>query len=249
MPTNVRRAIAKMSVALNTFSRHSNGVASTRDMLHGTLLRYDRNGLGKLSLSAFAEACKALHVKFSPEEMSCVQKWFDSNGSGYLDIEQCTNQLTGADCLTRPLSLPVIPKPFVNTHVAETPGDTFGEGMMSSMHHGFKFGVMPGKCCKGVESIRKKFLLRQKRVDHLAEEKQLIKTKLAEIESQRTKVPTPPSTVIMCTHTHTHPPNTCPPSTTRTTRSWTNTTRSTQWWTTTPSASLAPRGRPAANEV
>ena len=188
MPKNVRRAIAKLSVAVNTFARHSNGIAAARDMLHGTLLRFDKNQMGKLSLSAFAEACKALHAKLLPEEMSLVLKWFDSNGSGYLDIEQCTTQLAGSDCLTRPISLPPVQKPFVNTHLMHTAGDNFGASMTSSAHHGMKFGGMPGKATKEMQSLRKRFLLREKRVSHLSEEKQLIEQKLKDIEVQRKKI-------------------------------------------------------------
>ena len=60
--------------------------------------------------------------------------------------------------------------------------------MMSSAHHGFKFGRMPGKAMKSVESIRKRWHMREKRVNHLVEEKSLLKKKLEEIETQRKKI-------------------------------------------------------------
>lgn len=188
MPKHIRRAMAKLSVALNTFSRHSNGIASTRDMLHGTLLRFDKAGLRKLSREGFADACRALHAKLNEEELDVIFRWFDSDGSEQLDIELCTNQLAGQDCLTRPISLPPVKEPFVNTHQLRTPGETFGPSMISSAHHGKQFGLLPGKAMKTVESLRKRWHLREKRVNHLLEEKKALQMKLDEVEVQRKKI-------------------------------------------------------------
>ena len=122
------------------------------------------------------------------KEVELVLTWFDTDGSSMVDIEKITKQLTGEDCLTRELSLPSLPKPFVNTHAGQATGDARGPTMMSNATAAAKFGLMPGKCELKFESLRKKFLLREGRVHHLQEEKSLIKKKLAEVEVQRKKI-------------------------------------------------------------
>ena len=190
MPPHVRKAVKKLSVAVNTFARHSKGVAQPRDILHGSLIRFDYNKEGKLSPNGFQEACKALRTgdTLSFKEMCIIVKWFDSDGSNRLDIELCTNQLAGSDCLTRPISLPALPKHFMNTHLTMTAGDSFGASMMTCSQHAQRFGPMPGRCTKEYQGIRKKFQLREHRVTALQSEKTLLQKKLEEVEEQRKKI-------------------------------------------------------------
>jgi hypothetical protein len=108
-------------------------------------LRYDHSKCGKLNKQQLKQCLNALHcTNMEDDEVELIMKWFDSDGTDLLDIEQCTAQLAGSDCLTRPLKLPEVPKPFINTHLAHTPGDSFGPSMLTSMHHAYKFGSMPG---------------------------------------------------------------------------------------------------------
>lgn len=108
-PANISTMIRKIRRAAEVYTRKSDGSIEPRDLLHGTLLRFDSSRSGKISIEDFSQAMNELRVPISREDLRQLVLWFDSNGTERMDYSMLVCQLFGEDILTRPLSLPALP--------------------------------------------------------------------------------------------------------------------------------------------
>jgi hypothetical protein len=108
-PMNISTMIKKIRKAAEIYCRKSDGSIEPRDLLHGTLLRFDSSRTGKISIDDFTQAIHELRVPMSREDVRQLVLWFDSNGTERMDYSMLVCQLYGEDILTRPLSLPALP--------------------------------------------------------------------------------------------------------------------------------------------
>ena len=109
-PADISSIIRQFRRAAEVFSQKSDNSIEAGDLLHGTFLRYDPRQTGRIALPAFKQVCKEVKVSLSDASAEKFLNWFDSDGSGQIDYAALTKQLFGEDVLTRPLSLPTIPK-------------------------------------------------------------------------------------------------------------------------------------------
>jgi Ca2+-binding EF-hand superfamily protein len=108
-PTNISMMIRKIRRGSEVYCRKSDGSIEPRDLLHGTLLRFDTSRTGKISIEDFIQAMNEIRVPLSRDEVRQLVLWFDSNGTERMDYSLLVCQLYGEDILTRPLSLPALP--------------------------------------------------------------------------------------------------------------------------------------------
>jgi Ca2+-binding EF-hand superfamily protein len=84
-PTNVSRYIAMFLQKVNNYATQSLGTVKPRDVLHGTFLRYDSRGTGKVGLKSLTSVAENLRVHLSEDRLQALLDWFDSDGSGTMD--------------------------------------------------------------------------------------------------------------------------------------------------------------------
>jgi Ca2+-binding EF-hand superfamily protein len=108
-PAHISAMIRKIRRAAEVYSRKSDGSIEPRDLLHGTLLRFDSSRSGKISIDDLSLAVAELRIPLSRDEVRQLVLWFDSNGSERMNYSMLVSQLYGEDILTRPLSLPSLP--------------------------------------------------------------------------------------------------------------------------------------------
>jgi Ca2+-binding EF-hand superfamily protein len=105
-PAHISTMIQKIRRAAEVFSRKSDGSIEPRDLLHGTLIRFDSSRSGRISAEDLSLAMTELRIPLSREEVKQLVLWFDNNGSEKMNTSMLVSQLYGTDLLTRPLSLP-----------------------------------------------------------------------------------------------------------------------------------------------
>lgn len=113
-PADISGMIRRFRRSAEAFSEKSDNSIKPGDLLHGTFLRFDPKGTGRLTRPEFERVCKEIKVKLNNSEVEKFMNWFDSDGSGRIDYASLTKQLFGDDILCKPLSLPKIPKKDVH---------------------------------------------------------------------------------------------------------------------------------------
>jgi len=109
-PADISQMIRQFRRASEVYSQKSDNSIEPGDLLHGTFLRFDTSRSGKISLPDFKRVCKEVKVDMTETNAIKFVNWFDSDGSGKMDFALLTKQLFGEDVLSRPLSLPTLPR-------------------------------------------------------------------------------------------------------------------------------------------
>jgi hypothetical protein len=105
-PPNVSKSIRKLKAIADLYIIKSKGMLSGRDLLHGTMVRYDSEVTGRLDLRQLTKACHALKCQISESDLIALVNWFDTNGTQMFDYNEFTRQLYGEDMGTKPIELP-----------------------------------------------------------------------------------------------------------------------------------------------
>lgn len=106
-PSEVVVVMQKIKVAGDAFSRKSKGQLAAKDVLLGTMLRFDPSSSGRIGARDLKEVCRALKVKsVSEDELVSLIRWFDTNGSNCLDYHSLLAELHGDDIIMRRNNLP-----------------------------------------------------------------------------------------------------------------------------------------------
>jgi Ca2+-binding EF-hand superfamily protein len=114
-PPDVVKTLKLIESAVDRFVIKSQGDVVPKDLVLGTLARFDRDNSNRLDLLQLTRALAELRVSISPEQISKMIFWFDSDASNRLDIRSMVNQLYGNDILIRNFEVPdrkkkVVPK-------------------------------------------------------------------------------------------------------------------------------------------
>lgn len=110
-PTNVTNNVRRFKACVETYSRKSEYSLSARDLLHGTFLRFDASGEGRVGVNSVAAVAEELGVTLTRKEITELVLWFDTCGSRELDYNALTDQMFGAaDVMTRKMTLPRLSK-------------------------------------------------------------------------------------------------------------------------------------------
>ena len=112
-PEGVKNSIKKFHSCLYTFARHSNSDVDPKDVMYGTFLRVDKAQnkahTGRVDESGFRKVLKVLKLDMTPQEVTDMMVWFDSNGSRNIDYNEFATQLFGKDILlAKTMKLPAI---------------------------------------------------------------------------------------------------------------------------------------------
>jgi len=112
-PSSVESNLRRFKKAVEAYARKSSGVLEPKVLLHGTLLRFDKQKAGRLDAEGLSGVARELGVDLTAQEVQSIVLWFDTNGSRMLDYNAFTQQLFGLsegqaqeDFLTKSLSLP-----------------------------------------------------------------------------------------------------------------------------------------------
>jgi len=119
-PPHVQRQLDMVRASVESFARKSGGVLQGRDLLHGTLMRFDSDRGGYLTKSQFSSAMRELNVQLTLVELNNLILWFDTNGTSRVDYNAMTKQLFGEDVATRQLTLPKLNKFAGNSNYTVT---------------------------------------------------------------------------------------------------------------------------------
>ena len=96
---------------METYSRKSDYSLSARDLLHGTFLRFDASGGGRVGVNAVSSVAEELGVTLTRKEITEMVLWFDTDGTRELDYNALTDQMFGnEDVMTRKMTLPRLSK-------------------------------------------------------------------------------------------------------------------------------------------
>lgn len=111
-PSSVTKVIARFKRAVDIHAAKSSHAVSSRDLLHGTFLRFDSGRHGHLSTAQVEAVAKELAVPIMLDEIGDLLAWFDSRGTGFtMDYNEFTRQVYGSDdVLTKKITLPKLSK-------------------------------------------------------------------------------------------------------------------------------------------
>ena len=110
-PTLVQENIRRFKRCVETYARKSQYALSARDLLHGSFLRFDGSGHGRVDSNGLEAVAQELGVTMTQKEIHEMVLWFDTNGSRELDYNAMTNQMFGSqDIMTRHMTLPRLSK-------------------------------------------------------------------------------------------------------------------------------------------
>ena len=181
-PVDVESNLRRYKQCVNAYSRKSGGVLQPRDLLHGTFLRFDHQGHGRLDASGVMAASKELGVRMTDKEVMDLVTWFDTDGTRQMDYNAFTAQMFGDDIMTKSLQLPKLHKlagsaSFNMTDTYKGKGDvkTSGEFMSNK-----KTMLVESQKAKMLRLGEKRSVVQQERKDALA--------KLKSIEEQKDKI-------------------------------------------------------------
>jgi len=105
-PSEIRKLVKIIFLAIEAYSRKSKGLLNPRDVLHGTCLRFDKEKSGRLSYDNLKGVMNELSCSITPSELNTFLQWFDTNGSNKFDYNELTRHLFGDDIMTRALVIP-----------------------------------------------------------------------------------------------------------------------------------------------
>lgn len=180
-PTNVQSNVRRFKACVETYSRKSDYQLSARDLLHGTFLRFDGSGLGRVGTNATEAVARELGVTLTRKEIEELVLWFDSDGTRELDYNALTDQMFGqSDVMTRKMTLPRLSKhagsaSFNVTKTYKGNGTFAEEGLEATL----------SKKTMLVESNKKKMERLVKKRQHVLQEKRDVRDKLKSIERQQ----------------------------------------------------------------
>mmetsp|Transcript_33773 Transcript_33773/g.34410 ORF Transcript_33773/g.34410 Transcript_33773/m.34410 type:complete len:646 (-) Transcript_33773:151-2088(-) len=117
-PNAVKVIVKKIRAAVNPFGRKSKGAVNPRDILHGTFLRFDRTGSGRLNETDAKQALAELRVPVSDRDMKALISWYDTNGTNTMDYREITHQIFGGDPFIRQSSVLNLPKIKVDSNAS-----------------------------------------------------------------------------------------------------------------------------------
>jgi Ca2+-binding EF-hand superfamily protein len=92
-PPEIRKIIKLVFTAIEAYSRKSKGLLNSRDVFHGTCLRYDKLKNGRLSDDNLKTVMNDLSCSISSAELRSLLSWFDTNGSNTFEAVQKTSHL------------------------------------------------------------------------------------------------------------------------------------------------------------
>jgi hypothetical protein len=115
-PPHVQRCIDLFRSSFDGLCIKSGGVLQPRDLLHGSLMRYDTERAGRVSAAQLISAARDLNVQLMPKEVKNIMLWFDTNGTNQLDYNAFTKQMFGEDVQTKRLLLPKLNKQAGNSN-------------------------------------------------------------------------------------------------------------------------------------
>ena len=184
IPQSASRILIKFKTALEAYVRKSKGNLFSRDILHGTCLRFDTNHTGKLSLQQLKQVCSELKLlnhtndNENDEDIIALISWFDTNGTKTLDYNALTNQLYGEDISTKTITLPKL--------TVNKPIDTFNS---SSTRKSItdKYELTLQKNMEFIESDASKLARNNTNRRKILSERAKLERKLLSIEEQRKK--------------------------------------------------------------
>ena len=109
-PNDVEGNLKRFKRCAEAYARKSGGVLAPRDLLHGTFLRFDTRGSGKMPNDGILNAAREIGVTLTDKEVADLITWFDTDGSRRMDYNAFVAQLYGEDCMTKTLQLPKLHK-------------------------------------------------------------------------------------------------------------------------------------------
>lgn len=205
-PPSVSNCLRTISQGLEKFVRRAKGKVESRDLLHGTCLRYDPTRSGSISISALRQVLTELRISVGESDLCETVKWFDSNGSDSCDYNALNRQIFGSDVINERLTLPRIREPSAYSTAlmtrarssqslgiaqVNTSDPYMTTTLASSLPLSTGFGVKSGTMERNLETIEsqavKNAKMKQKR-NKILGEKAKIERRLASIEEQRKKV-------------------------------------------------------------
>ena len=185
-PPHVQRQIDLIRASVETFARKSGGVLQARDLLHGSLLRFDSERMGMLTSQQFSMALRELNVQLDPKELRNLMLWFDCNGSNKLDYNAVTKQMFGEDVSTKQLALPKLNKFAGNSNYTVT--NTYNVSEPDKIFDNSHTLKAQTKVMLLAESRK----VRKARLDHkrtqVYSERAAVVSKLRSVEEQRKKL-------------------------------------------------------------
>lgn len=185
-PPHVQRQIDLIRASVETFARKSGGVLQARDLLHGTLMRFDADKGGNLTQQQFANALHELNVHLEPKEMKNLMMWFDTIGCNKLNYNAITKQMFGEDVSNRNLLLPKLNKYAGNSNYDVT--NTYDPARPDTLLDNSHTLKVQTKVMLLAESRKvRKQRLDIKRNDVLAQ-RALVLAKLRSVEEQKKKL-------------------------------------------------------------
>jgi Ca2+-binding EF-hand superfamily protein len=181
-PNDVQTNLRRFRDCVNSYSRKSGGVLMPRDLLHGTFLRFDDRGHGRLDSKGVLAASRELGVTLTDKELDDLVIWFDTDGTRKMDYNAFTAQMFGDDIMTKSLHLPKLHKlaGSASYNLAETyngKGDTKTSGEFASNK---KTMLVESEKAKMLRLTIKRKQVQQERRDALA--------KLKSIDEQKEKI-------------------------------------------------------------
>lgn len=186
-PPHVQRSIDLFRASLDVFCSKSGGVLQPRDLLHGSLMRYDTERAGRVTAAQLISAARDLNVQLMPKEVKNIMLWFDTNGTNQLDYNAFTKQMFGEDVQTKRLQLPKLNKQAGNSNYNVTNlfdssrPDTISDDSAQTLKVQTKVMLLAES-----HKVRKQ-RLDAKRAIVFAERKQ-VKEKLRSIEEQKNQL-------------------------------------------------------------
>ena len=181
-PVDVQGNLRRYKQCVNAYARKSGGVLLPRDLLHGTFLRFDTKGHGRLPAPQVMAASQELGVRMTDKEVQDLVVWFDTDGTRQLDYNAFTAQMFGDDVMTKSLQLPKLHKlagsatfNLLDTYQGKGDIKASGEVVMNK-----KTMLVESNKAKMLRLNAKRSIVQQERKDVIA--------KLKSVELQKEKV-------------------------------------------------------------
>lgn len=200
-PPMVQKTLDRLRRSCDHLVRQSKGVLVNRDLLHGTLVRFDNLKNGRIEASAFKTAVVDLRTKCSDSELMATVKWFDTNGSNLLDYNALCRQIFGDDISTETLKLPRLKESKrLDSLTASLNSSSYGCSIQDKPFSrsipmdtklGDEFGCQPTTLERNmdvVESQAVKLARMKMKRSKILQERSKVEKKLVSVENQRKEV-------------------------------------------------------------
>lgn len=96
-PPDIERCIEVFRRKLLRYSNATHGAVNAKDVLYGTLLRFDGSHSGRIDFNELKAVALALKINLSDESLRQLVAWFDSNGSNTMEYHEFVKQIFGPD--------------------------------------------------------------------------------------------------------------------------------------------------------